>query len=154
MLSPPIHLLVAGRAPDMARNLELAFARAPWIPGPALEGLTRRDPRVPLDLLGDVRTGRHRVDDLLGALDIPVLLVWGEGDGVIPPDVAPRFARELRRCETVSLPGAGHLPFLETPGAFVRTIGGFLLETGDGTDDGTVPIRDRRPGAQRVSGRA
>ncbi|MAG35006.1 MAG: hypothetical protein CL878_01960 [Dehalococcoidia bacterium] len=45
----------------------------------------------------------------------PVLVVWGESDGIIPPVYADEFSNRLRECEALILPESGHLPMLERP---------------------------------------
>jgi haloalkane dehalogenase len=52
---------------------------------------------------------------LLRELTCPVLLVWGEGDRMIPPSLAPQFAACNPRLELVMLPHAGHCPHDECP---------------------------------------
>ena len=59
-------------------------------------------------------------------LEIPVLIIDGERD------LRPRWAvdsleRALPRVTRVILPGAGHIPWLEAPEEFVRSLAEFLL---------------------------
>lgn len=61
----------------------------------------------------------------LGATDVPVLVVWGERDTVIPfnehPDVVGALEAELLR-----LPDAGHAPHIDRPDTVHQTIIDFL----------------------------
>ena len=62
---------------------------------------------------------------------VPILLLWGERDRLprTTADDARRLARELR-CATLELvPGAGHMPQVERPDAFVEAL---LRFTGEG----------------------
>ncbi|MFD4210238.1 alpha/beta fold hydrolase, partial [Micromonospora tulbaghiae] len=59
------------------------------------------------------------------ALDLPVLIVDG------PEDIRPRsgvdsLEKALPNCERVSLPGSGHLPWVENPHHFRRAVATFL----------------------------
>ncbi|HEX9035870.1 MAG TPA: alpha/beta fold hydrolase [Ktedonobacterales bacterium] len=49
------------------------------------------------------------------ALDIPVLLVYGERDTVTPPALGQRIAREAKHATFRSVPGAGHLILDDNP---------------------------------------
>ena len=60
------------------------------------------------------------------ALEVPVLIIDGDRD------LRPRWAvdsleRALPRVTRVILPGAGHIPWLEAPEEFVRSLAEFLL---------------------------
>jgi pimeloyl-ACP methyl ester carboxylesterase len=52
---------------------------------------------------------RDALDGRLENVRMPVLLVWGTADRLIPFDVARRFERELPQAKLVALEGCGHL---------------------------------------------
>lgn len=62
----------------------------------------------------------------LSAVDAPVLVVTGEVDTSPRPRHATELAGFFPAGRTVVQPGAGHLPWLDDPGWFTRTIGAFL----------------------------
>ncbi|RCH70323.1 alpha/beta hydrolase [Streptomyces sp. SDr-06] len=62
----------------------------------------------------------------LARLEAPVLLLAGELDGGPCPDLAARAAACFADCRLEVQPGAGHFPWLDDPGAFVRTAAAFL----------------------------
>ncbi len=62
----------------------------------------------------------------LKAVRAPVLIMFGEHDGVVPPANAELLAREIPHAKIAILPGAGHLFPLETPGEAVDAIARFL----------------------------
>lgn len=73
--------------------------------------------------------GRQAIDltGALAGLDIPVLVIWGADDRILPPahaDAAPRSAR----IEIVA--GAGHQPQLEAAGEVNRLLDDFLGSLG------------------------
>ena len=63
----------------------------------------------------------------LGALDAPVLLLWGEEDPWIPVQRAGQLAELLPRVELHTIPGAGHLIQEDAPGIVVRHLLAFLF---------------------------
>lgn len=62
----------------------------------------------------------------LGQLQKPVLLVWGEDDGIVPFDQSPQLRAALGEARFLAVPDAGHLPHLERPEAVVPVIVDFL----------------------------
>lgn len=60
------------------------------------------------------------VDARVRSIACPTLVLWGENDQILPPDI-PRFiAGELRHAEIQLLPRVGHLAVVEAPLAIVR----------------------------------
>ena len=66
---------------------------------------------------------------VLAKLDAPVLILAGELDPSPRPDKAAEVAALFPRGELVVQPGAAHLPWLDDPELFGRTVGGFLSGT-------------------------
>lgn len=62
----------------------------------------------------------------LRTLPAPVLVLAGEYDGVTTPDRAAELAALFPQSEFAVQRGAGHFPWLDDPGAFVRTVTAFL----------------------------
>lgn len=77
-------------------------------------------------------------DRLYLAARVPVMIVWGDRDGVIPVahGVAAHEAIETSRLEI--LEGVGHFPHVEAPDAFVASLLDFLATTDPGPDDATL----------------
>ncbi len=69
-----------------------------------------------------------RVESLttLGALDIPVLILWGSGDTLSPEADQMAMLQVLRRGQEVRIAGAGHLSIVEQPAGTARAITGFI----------------------------
>jgi pimeloyl-ACP methyl ester carboxylesterase len=65
-------------------------------------------------------------------IDVPVLLVWGTRDRILPPK---RYSERLRRmlpdAEWVELRGLGHMPMSDDPERVARTIGQFVARAGE-----------------------
>ncbi|MFD0019728.1 alpha/beta fold hydrolase [Streptomyces sp. NPDC058382] len=62
----------------------------------------------------------------LRELPAPVLVLAGEYDGVTTPDRAAELAALFPHAEFAVQRGAGHFPWLDDEGAFVRTVTAFL----------------------------
>lgn len=71
-------------------------------------GLQARAGRECLRLL------RHSgVGDLLAAIRVPTLVLWGANDRVVPPAHGRHMARHIPGARLVMVHGAGHMPFYE-----------------------------------------
>ena len=57
---------------------------------------------------------------------VPVLVLWGAEDQVVPLKVGRYFKRDIPGAELVILPRCGHLPQEEEPGETVRIVKAFL----------------------------
>jgi pimeloyl-ACP methyl ester carboxylesterase len=75
--------------------------------------------------LETIRDRRDSRPDLPG-LDVPALVVVGEDDVLTPPAEAEAMASALPHARLVRIPGAGHLPPLETPAEFRASLLAFL----------------------------
>jgi len=51
----------------------------------------------------------------LGAVELPVQVIWGESDGIVSPDYGRAYADALPHSTLTVLPRTGHLPQVETP---------------------------------------
>jgi pimeloyl-ACP methyl ester carboxylesterase len=69
------------------------------------------------------------VDRLYLAEALPLLIIWGERDPIIPVAHAEEAHRTLPNSRLEIFEGAGHLPQLEEPGRFVAALERFLAET-------------------------
>jgi len=69
---------------------------------------------------------RYNLEDRLGEIRCPTLLVWGTEDRVTPRDVAIRFLEGIPSATIRLIPECGHAPMLEHPEAFARAIDEFL----------------------------
>jgi pimeloyl-ACP methyl ester carboxylesterase len=70
---------------------------------------------------------------LLASIRVPVLLLWGEQDGMIPFANSADYVKALPHCTLVALPGLGHLPHQEAPTTSVLPLKQFL-----GSDNATT----------------
>jgi len=73
-----------------------------------------------------VRTLAETYDEVLGAITVPVTLVWGDDDAEVPLGVGEWAAERLAQAELVVCPGAGHLTPLTAPAVLRRAVVGHL----------------------------
>lgn len=66
--------------------------------------------------------------DRLGEIDLPLLVVAGQHDIVVPPDLARKTAAAVPGALAEVLPGVAHLPTAEDPRAIADVLTGFLEE--------------------------
>jgi pimeloyl-ACP methyl ester carboxylesterase len=79
-----------------------------------------------------IGTGGQRVDatDRLYLAELlPVLIVWGERDSIIPVRHGEDAHRAIPGSRLEVFEDVGHLPQLEAPGRFIAALEGFLRET-------------------------
>ena len=119
-------------APDLAYHLMSGSDSPGFIP--ALDALTDYD-------------FRDRLDDV----KVPVLLVWGEDDNLVPVADADEFERLIPDACKVVLDDTGHVPMLERPSTFNDLVVDFLAEADVSPDEAPSPSRSRPLGRRRSS---
>jgi pimeloyl-ACP methyl ester carboxylesterase len=85
---------------------------------------------------GGLHVASANITAELGAVAAPTLLVWGARDRVVPVEEAPAWLERLHEARLVVIPGAGHVPMVESPRALVEAIRAFRQEGLDETGDG------------------
>jgi haloalkane dehalogenase len=63
---------------------------------------------------------------LLNQLEIPILLIWGQGDRLIPVKLASQFTQQNHHIELQLLDGVGHCPQDECPDKFHQILSQWL----------------------------
>ncbi|HBJ91992.1 MAG TPA: hypothetical protein DDZ43_03870, partial [Hyphomonadaceae bacterium] len=64
--------------------------------------------------------------DRLQSLSLPILVLQGEGDEIVPADHARRFAEAVPQAELVLYPDVGHLPHEQIPDVSLTDLRAFL----------------------------
>jgi len=91
---------------------------SPPVPAFVLDDLVRRGPRSPLARLEAAPVpDALALDGHLGELRVPVTLIWGADDRVLPLAYAERVAAALPAARVVRLERCGHVPQRECPDA-------------------------------------
>ena len=56
---------------------------------------------------------------------VPTLLIWGQSDGIVPPDYGEKLCRSLPDARFEAIREAGHCPQIEHPAEVADAIGRF-----------------------------
>lgn len=67
--------------------------------------------------------------DELDRIEVPVLVVSGSQDPIVPTEESERLARELPNATLALMEGCGHVPFEECPAQFMELVVGWLGNT-------------------------
>jgi pimeloyl-ACP methyl ester carboxylesterase len=82
--------------------------------------------RAVIDPAGQRVSARDR---LYLAAEVPSLVIWGEGDRIIPIDHGRYAHEEMPGSRFVAIPDAGHFPQLDQPRRFVEALVEFMADT-------------------------
>jgi 3-oxoadipate enol-lactonase len=84
----------------------------------------------PVGIMGGLLAMVSRTDttQILHTMDIPVLLITGEHDRVISPDVMKEMASRIKNSTFVSLEQSGHMSMIEKPEEFLTVLQRFLSQ--------------------------
>jgi pimeloyl-ACP methyl ester carboxylesterase len=111
-----------------ARMARLLFYRTPWTFWLVARDFARHwgTPTVQR-ILDDARAGSDRSLglDVLTDIHVPVLILWGAQDRLLPPSSLEDF-RRIAGARVETLQGCGHLPQLERPAATRRAVAEFV----------------------------
>jgi 2-hydroxy-6-oxonona-2,4-dienedioate hydrolase len=69
---------------------------------------------------------RHNLEDQLGKIQAPTLLIWGKQDVVTPPFVGEKFKELIPNAELHFIDKCGHAPMMERPDEFNVILAAFL----------------------------
>ncbi len=88
-------------------------------------------------VVGALNAMRDRIDSTptLGDIDVPVLIIHGADDQLIPVSEAELMFKAIPDAELVVIPDAGHLPNLEQPDMFNDAVIDFLEELLDDDEE-------------------
>lgn len=117
---------------DFPAFYAMTMARPPFTPGFVRAAIAadylarRRDYEEIFADVFDVDT----LDDRLGEIDVPTLVMWGEQDRLVHPSTARTWAGGIAGARTVTYPEAGHMPMLELPGRTAADYRAFLARVG------------------------
>jgi pimeloyl-ACP methyl ester carboxylesterase len=81
-----------------------------------------------------VLSRRHRFAGLMAGIDVPVLLIGGEADRLVPVAAMRQAVARNPRWDSVILPDVGHVPMLEVPDTVTGAIRDWLARTEGSTN--------------------
>jgi pimeloyl-ACP methyl ester carboxylesterase len=101
-----------------------------------------RDLEMTAQLGWEPRLFDPRLAGRLRWVDVPVLLVWGEQDRIVPLGCAQTWLEHLRAARQLIVPDAGHYPHVEHAASCANAIRGLAA----GRDPGPAAFASPRPG--------
>ncbi len=116
--------LLEGRNPFLLDDVShfadfyaMTMAKAPFLPrflkaAIAADYVARRDE---LEEIFDGLFGVATLDDRLGEIAAPTLVMWGEQDRLVHPSTAAVWTDGIAGARTITYSEAGHMPMLEIP---------------------------------------
>lgn len=117
-------MLASGRNPfqihsrtEFADFYAMTMAKPPWVPGIALDFMADRYV-AQREQLARIFRDFHRVDmldDRLGEIHVPALVMWGEKDRLLHVSAADRWASGITGARKIVYPELGHMPMVEDP---------------------------------------
>lgn len=110
----------------LAADLNEAYTVHTGLRDPAARSAFLHVLRHVADWRGQLITMRDRAYLAQG---LPVLIVWGDRDHVLPVEHAQAAAELMPGAQSVLLPGVGHFPHREAPAEFVRAVTDFVERT-------------------------
>ncbi len=122
------------------RNIRSARLGEFWRSYSSLAGAENRHAFVKT-MRGVIEPGGQTVnatDRLYLAARVPMMIVWGDSDGVIPVSHAHAAHEAIENSRLEILEGVGHFPHVEAPEVFVAVLLDFMANTEPGVDDQTL----------------
>lgn len=114
----PNHIIIVKSAEDFDALMAQAFVVPPRIPD-FLKGYfaerAQENAALEQKVLDELNATPGRLEERLGSLQPPALVVFGAEDRIIDPAVAPVWRAALREGEVVLMSQVGHAPMLERP---------------------------------------
>lgn len=104
--------------PALPRWLPTLSSFSPFIH--LLHDVPKMAPQAVVGLTQSLST--WNVQAQLPALNLPVLIVWGERDMIVPRAALERMVCTLPQAQLITWPGVGHAPQLEQPQRFKRLL--------------------------------
>jgi pimeloyl-ACP methyl ester carboxylesterase len=130
---PAFPMLLPFTVSDAQRSLPIMFAHPPYAPAPALWFAVRRDASTAIAMLRSAVSGEYLLDGLLGSIDLPVQILFGAQDKLIPPAIGRAMAADLPGHRFEEIADAGHMVVWEKPEETAAAIDRFLSEVGAAT---------------------
>jgi pimeloyl-ACP methyl ester carboxylesterase len=129
----PVDVLFPQDEAGVRRLIAAVRHKPPFTPGFVARDIAerkRRDEWIVRRTLESMRPGRDWLDGTLGRAQMPVLVVWGRQDALIPVAYAEPLRSEFQHAELELLDGCGHVPMADCPEAFDRVLEAFLARGG------------------------
>jgi pimeloyl-ACP methyl ester carboxylesterase len=102
--------------PGLVRNFAEGTLARP-VPREFLETMVQENLKVPAHVWRETFKGlfEDRTTEELGKIKAPTLILWGDGDSIIPRSDQEQLATSIARAKLLVYPGAGHAVYWEDP---------------------------------------
>lgn len=107
---------------DAARLMKAVYGPNDQSTDEILDAVVRRTRTGPLSRIDVSGIARYAVDSRLEELQMPVSIVWGRDDGILPLEYAKVLHERLPRSTLAIIDGAGHIPHRQKPERFVECL--------------------------------
>ena len=116
---------------QMRHVMELVFYDTSWLNDAALhriftDKLSVNDGYTVHAILSNPRINSERVDNRLGDIKAPTLVVWGQQDQLVPLEMGQKYASGIAGAKLVTYDKCGHVPPAEHTAEFVKALSEFL----------------------------
>jgi triacylglycerol lipase len=127
----PIPDLNPSTLAGMRGLMEAVFYDTSWVTEDALrklfaDKLSLHDGYTVRSILGNPATASERLDNRLGEIHVPTLVVWGKQDNLLPIASGERYAAGIPGARIISFDKCGHVPPIEKAEEFVSSVTTFL----------------------------
>ena len=127
----PIPNLNPSSLAAMRGVMEAVFYDTSWLNEDALrkiftDKLLVHDGYTVRSFLGNPMIATERLDERLGKIRTPTLVVWGKQDRLIPMAMGERYAAGIAGAKLMSFDKCGHVPPIEKTEEFVAAVTAFL----------------------------
>jgi pimeloyl-ACP methyl ester carboxylesterase len=111
--------------------MEAVFYDTSWLSDDALrkifaDKLSVNDGYTVHSILGNPAIASERLDNRLGEIRVPTLVVWGKQDNLLPIASGERYAAGIPGARMISFDKCGHVPPIEKAEEFVSAVTAFL----------------------------
>jgi pimeloyl-ACP methyl ester carboxylesterase len=129
-------------AAEARRLLARLYHRTPWYLPAFASGLRDVMKRAPIrDVVGAATLDDLPAPDSLGALAMPILLLWGQSERLLPPSSLAYFRRHLPRHAIIEEPaGFGHCPHFDDPARLAARLVAFGRTASTGGAPAAIPL--------------
>ena len=128
---------------EQARRVMAAIRdpASPPLPDELLDDLVLRSKTGPTGRMLQDLPGlmAHLLDGRLGEVAVPVDVLWGASDGLMPLDYARRMTGQLPRARLTVIEGCGHIPPAECPERFLAVLREVLAQAPPALDPVRAP---------------
>ena len=113
--------------PDVARSM-LVDTSSSDVASEVLDQLVGELLKVPARVWREVFAELLQYDDSaeLARIAAPVLLIWGDSDGIVAREMQERLQERISRADLVVYHGVGHTPRWEVPARFAADVAAFV----------------------------